>query len=166
MLQAVAPAALPPARRRLVVAGAVLVVASVAGFLLALVMQWPRPVAPNTPLRTSVGWGDVVDGTATSVPLVPFLLLLGATALARSQRERGPAGAVVVLGLMGILFLSAGIAAFSTSNPFVPGAALTAAGIAYALLGLGLAVCAALAMRERLIAALPRPPEGSPTPET
>ena len=145
--------------------GVVLVLVSVAGFLVALALQWPRPVAAGAPLRTSVTWGDVVDGTAISVPLVPFLLLLGATALARSQRERGPAGAVVVLGLMGILFLSAGIAAFSTANPFVPGAALTAAGIAYALLGLSLAVCAALAMRERLIAALPVSPAG-PTGST
>ncbi len=141
-------------------AGAVLVLVSVAGFLVALALQWPRPVAPGARLQTSVTWGDVVDGTAISVPLVPFLLLLGATALARSQRERGPAGAVVVLGLMGILFLSAGIAAFSTSNPFVPAAALTVVGITYALLGLGLAVCAALAMRERLRLALPL---GDPT---
>lgn len=129
---------------------------TVLGFLLSLAFQWPRPAAPGTAPLTSVGWGDVVDGTALSVPLVPFLVLVVATAVARADLTRGPAGAVIALGLMGILFLAAGIAAATNPNPLVPSRVLLVAGVIYAVLGLAVGAAAARAMRERLIAAMPK----------
>ena len=126
-------------------------IVSLFGFALALLLDWPQQPAPGAASAVRVTPGDVVGGTATSLPLFVLLLLAGATAVVR-WLDRGVGGAVVVLGLLGIVSLMAGIASFSSVSPTTPAEVLDAAGAVYALCGLALAVSAALAMRERLAA--------------
>lgn len=153
MLGLLAPTALPPARRRLVLAGCLLIAYSVAALVLAVLYDWPRAPRLEETVPDTVSWSDAVDGTAVSLPLVPLLVLVLATGLARLRFQRGPVGGIVVLGMMGILILSAGTSVFSRTSPLIPQEVLLVAGIGYTVLGLMLSLAAALAMRERLAAA-------------
>ncbi|CAA9444672.1 MAG: hypothetical protein AVDCRST_MAG78-2759 [uncultured Rubrobacteraceae bacterium] len=110
---------------------------SIVGLVLALIFQWPTQFDGSG--NPNVTAEEVVTGgTATSIPLVPWIVLIVFTLLARSRRWWGTL-AVVVLCLLGAIFILGGLGeAFAPPNPFVPRAVLIAAGVVYGGLGLAL----------------------------
>ena len=126
-----------PTTQRLFSVCVLIFVASVMGLVLALVFQWPTQFDgsgnPNVTAREVV-----TGGTATSIPLGPWIALAVFALLARSRRWWGTL-AVVVLCLLGALFVFGGLGeAFPPPTPYVPRAVLIAAGVVYGGLGLAL----------------------------
>lgn len=126
-----------PTTRRLVSIGALIWVGSIIGFILALIFQWPAQLVFGEP-DPNVTVGDFFQGTATSIPLVPWLALGVFTLLATSRRWWGTIG-VVGLCLLGVVFIFGGMGeAFAPPTPHVSRAVLVAAGAIYIVLGLSL----------------------------
>lgn len=129
--------------RRVFAVALVLISASLAGFLLALVFQWPSDFVLGDEPDSKVTLGDFVPGTVTSIPLVPFAVLVVATLLVRSRRWWGTV-ANVVLTLIGGVFVVGGLGEITSDNAHVSKAVLVVAGATYVLLGLALVVTGAL----------------------
>jgi hypothetical protein len=122
----------------LVLTGAVLSAASLVGFVLCLVFQWPSQFVLGDAVHTRVTLADVVTGTVLSPPLVPWVVLVASTLLARSGRWWGTV-ATVLLSLLGVVFTIGGWGeAFGPANPYVPGSVLLGGGIAWMVLGVSL----------------------------
>ena len=126
-----------PTTRRVVSVAILINVVSIVGLVLALMFQWPTQFDGSG--NPNVTAEEVVTGgTATSIPLVPWIALIVFTLLARSRRWWGTL-AVVVLSLLGALFIFGGLGeAFAPPTPYVPRAVLIAAGVVYGGLGLAL----------------------------
>jgi len=123
--------------RRLVLIAALIFVVSTVGLVLAVVFQWPTQFDGSG--NPNVTAGEVVTGgTATSIPLGPWVALAVFAFLARSRRWWGTL-AVVILCLLGVIFVIGGLGeAFAPSTPYVPRAVLVGAGVVYGVLGLSL----------------------------
>ena len=127
-----------------------LVSVSLVGFLLALIFQWPSDFVLGAEADSRVTPGeDLVAGTVTSIPLVPWLVLVVSALLVRSQRWWGTVAAVV-LTLPGGLVIVGGLGEVTSQNAHVPKAVLVVAGATYALLGLALLISGALALFSRV----------------
>ncbi len=126
-----------PTRRRLVLIAALIFVVSTVGLVLAIIFQWPTQFDGSG--NPNVTAGEVVTGgTATSIPLGPWVALAVFAFLARSRRWWGTL-AVVILCLLGVIFIIGGLGeAFAPPTPFVPRAVLIASGVVAGLLGLTL----------------------------
>ena len=133
------------ARDRVLAVAVVLVAATVVGFVLALVFQWPSDFVLGDEPDTEVTLADVVTGTVTSMPLAPFLVLVVCAALVRSRRAVGTV-ATVVLTLLGGVFVIGGSGELASDNPEVPRAVLVVAGLLYVLLGLALSASGVAAL--------------------
>lgn len=139
-----------PTTRRLVSLGTLIIVLSLVGFLLALIFQWPAQFTLDPNADSNVTLGDFVQGTVTSIPLIPTIVLATATALAVSRRWWGTLG-VVLLALIGPVFVLGGLGeAFSEPTPDVPRAVLAVAGTIYVLLGASLLVFAIIDLIDRM----------------
>ncbi len=123
--------------RRLFLVCVVTFVVSLIGLVLAITFQWPTQFDGSG--NPNVTAGEVVTGgTATSIPLGPWVALAVFAFLARSRRWWGIL-AVVVLCLLGGLFVIGAFGeAFAPSTPYVPRAVLVGAGVVYGVLGLSL----------------------------
>jgi hypothetical protein len=120
---------------------------SVVGFLLAWVFNWPSTfVLDETAADTSVSAEEFVTGTVTSIPLVPLVVLLLAATVSRRSDRWGTAGAVV-LTLLGLLFTIGGLGEVLSDNDEVARVVLVVGGLVFVVLGLALAVLAAVAVR-------------------
>ncbi len=112
-------------------------VVSLIGLVLAIIFQWPTQFDGSG--NPNVTAGEVVTGgTATSIPLGPWVALTVFAFLARSRRWWGTL-AVVALCLLGGLFIIGAFGeAFAPSTAYVPRAVLVGAGVVYGVLGLSL----------------------------
>lgn len=134
-----------PQRQRVLAVATALISLSILGFVLALIFQWPSDFVLGAEPDSKVTLGDVVNGTVTSIPLPPFLLLVICALLVRSPRWWGTA-ATVVLTLLGALFVVGGLGEVTSENANVPRAVLVIAGAVYALLGVMLLVSGVLTL--------------------
>ena len=125
------------------------VAVSVLGFVLAWVFQWPSDFVVGAEPDSEVTLTDFVNGTVTSIPLPPLLVLIVAAPLSRSRRWWG-ALATGVVAMLGVLFLIGGVGELTSDNPHVPRAVLLIAGVLYVLAGLALVCSGALALRSRV----------------
>lgn len=132
-------------RRRVFAVAVGVISLSVIGFILALIFQWPSDFVLGDAPDSKVTLRDAINGTVTSIPLVPFLVLVTCTFLVRSARWWGTA-ATVVLTLLGALFVVGGLGEVTSENGNVPRAVLVGAGVVYALLGLTLLGCGVLSL--------------------
>ena len=138
-----------PTTKRLVFVAALIWVGSIVGFVLALIFQWPAQLVLGEP-DPNVTVGDFFQGTATSIPLVPWLALGVFALLATSRRWWGTIG-VVVLCLLGGVFIIGGMGeAFAPRTPHVSRTVLAAAGAVYGILGLSLSLSAVLDLVDRV----------------
>lgn len=139
-----------PTTRRLVSLGTLIIVLSLVGFVLALIFQWPSQFTLDPAADSTVTFGDFVQGTVTSIPLIPMIVLAIATALAASRRWWGTLG-VVLLALIGPVFVLGGLGeAFSEPTPDVPRAVVVVAGAIYVLLGVSLLAFAIIDLIDRV----------------
>lgn len=139
-----------PTTRRLVSLGVLIIVLSLVGFVLALVFQWPAQFTLDEAADSTVTLGDFVQGTVTSIPLPPWIVLVAATTLARSRRWWGTVG-VILLAVLGPVFVLGGIGeAAAETTPDVPRAVLVVAGTVYVLLGASLFVLAVMELVDRV----------------
>lgn len=123
--------------RRLVSVAVLIFVVSVVGAVLAVAFQWPTQFDGSGNPNVTAG-EFVTGGTATSIPLFPWIALGVFAFLARSRRWWGNV-AVVGLCLLGVVFIIGGYGeAFAPSTPYVPRAVLVGAGVVYGFLGLSL----------------------------
>lgn len=138
-----------PTTRRVVSVAILINVVSIVGLVLAIIFQWPTQFDGSG--NPNVTAEEVVTGgTATSIPLIPWIALIVFTLLARSRRWWGTL-AVVVLCFLGALFILGGLGeAFAPPNPFVPRTVLVAAGVVYGLLGLSLLLAGILDLIDRV----------------
>ena len=126
-----------PTTRRLVLIAALIFVVSTLGLVLAIIFQWPTRFDGSGNPNVTAG-EVVIGGTATSIPLGPWVALAVFAFLARSRRWWGTL-AVVILCLLGVIFIIGGLGeAFAPPTPFVPRAVLIASGVVAGLLGLTL----------------------------
>jgi hypothetical protein len=96
-----------PTTRRVVSIAILLNVVSIVGLVLALIFQWPTQFDGSG--NPNVTAEEVVSsGTATSIPLYPWIALIVFTLLARSRRWWGTL-AVVVLSFLGAIFILGGL---------------------------------------------------------
>ncbi len=139
-----------PTTRRLFSVAVLINVASVVGFILAYVFQWPSEFVIGEVTEHNVTLADIITGTVTSLPLAPWLALIAFTLLARSRRWWGTL-AVIVLCLLGVVFMIGGYGEVSTPpTPYVPRAVLVTAGVVYGVLGLSLAVAGVIDLINRV----------------
>ena len=122
-----------PTTRRLVGVALLLFAVSLVGAVLALIFQWPTQFdgsgRPTITLREFI-----LQGTATSIPVIPWLALDGCAVLARSRRWWGTI-AVVALCLLAVPFVIASLGeAFAPDTPHVPRAVLVTSGVVGGLL--------------------------------
>ena len=129
--------------RRVFTVAAALIVLSLVGFVLALVFQWPSDFVLGEKADSKVTLADFVPGTVTSIPAVPFAVLVVATLLVRSRRWWGTV-ANVVLALLGGVFIVGGLGEITSESADVPRAVLVVAGAVYVLLGAALIVTGVL----------------------
>ncbi len=121
--------------RRVVAVGATIFLVSLLGLVLALVFEWPTQF-DGSGAATVTTDELVAKGTATSIPVAPWIALGVFTLLARSRRWWGTV-AVVLLCLLGPVFVIGGMGeAFAPSNPYVSRAVLVTSGVVAAGLGL------------------------------
>ena len=127
-----------PSTRRLFLVCVPICITSAIGFVLAVIFQWPSEFVLGEVTEHNVTLADIMSGTVTSVPLVPWGTLVVFALLARSRRWWGTL-AVVVLCLLGGIFIIGGLGeAFTPATPYVSRAVLVSAGVIYVLLGLSL----------------------------
>jgi len=136
------------ARRRVSAFAWAVAAVSVVGFLLAWAFDWPSTFVLDDAADGQVGPEDVVNGTVTSVPLVPLLVLVLAGWVARRRDRLGTAGVVVLL-LLGLLFAFGGANEITSENDAVARPVLVVAGLVFVALGLALAALAVDALRRR-----------------
>jgi hypothetical protein len=122
---------------------AALIVLSLVGFVLALVFQWPSDFVLGEKADSKVTLADFVPGTVTSIPAVPFAVLVVATLLVRSRRWWGTV-ANAVLTLLGGVFIVGGLGEITSESADVPKAVLVVAGSLYVLPGAVLVVTGVL----------------------
>jgi hypothetical protein len=137
-----------PTTRRLLIVCVITVLASLLGLVLALVFEWPTQFdgsgSPTVTLEEVV-----TKGTATSIPVGPWVALVVFAVLARSRRWWGTA-AVFVLCLLGPLFVIGGLGeAFAPSNPYVQRSVLVTSGVVASMLGLSLLAAGIADLLER-----------------
>ena len=145
-----------PTTRRLVRVAWLTFAVSLVGAVLALVFEWPTQFdgsgRPNITAREFV-----LQGTATSIPVVPWLALGVFAFLARSRRWWGTA-AVVGLCLLAVLFFIGSMGeAFAGDTPHVPRAVLIAAGVAGGLLAVLLLLAGVTDLIDRMRTGRQRP---------
>lgn len=128
-----------PGRSHPFAVGLLIISLSLIGFVLALIFQWPSDFVLGDEPDARVTLGDLVQGTVTSFPLAPFVVLVVATLLVRSRRWWGTL-APVVLTLFGGVFAVGGLGEIASDNANVTKAVLVGAGATYVLLGLTLFV--------------------------
>ncbi len=122
-----------PTTRRLVGVAAFIFTVSLVGAALALIFEWPTQFDGSGRATITVR-EFVLQGTATSIPVVPWLLLGLFAVLARSRRWWGTL-AVVDLCLLAVLsFIGSMGEAFAEDTPHVPRAVLTTTGVLGGLL--------------------------------
>lgn len=123
--------------RRVVAVGTTIFVVSLVGLVLALIFEWPTQFdGSGSPTVTMDEL--IARGTATSIPVAPWLALGVFTVLARSRRWWGTV-AVVLLCLLGPLFVIGGLGeAFAPDNPYVSRTVLVVSGVVACGLGLTL----------------------------
>jgi len=123
--------------RRLVAVAATIFIVSLLGAVLALVFDWPTQFdGSGSPTVTMDEL--VAKGTATSIPVVPWVALGVLAVIARSRRWSGSV-AVGALSALGLLFVVGGLGeAFAPSTPYVPRAVLVTSGIVFVAVGLAL----------------------------
>ncbi len=139
-----------PTTRRLFLVAVLINVLSVVGFILAYIFQWPSEFVIGEVTEHNVTLADIATGTVTSIPLVPWIVLVVVTLLARSRRWWGTL-AVVVLCLLGVVFMIGGYGEMSTPpTPYVPRAVLVIAGVVYCVLGLSLLVAGVIDLIDRV----------------
>jgi hypothetical protein len=131
---------------------ALVFVVSTVGLVLALVFQWPTQFdGSGSPNVTA---GEVVTGgTATSIPLGPWVALAVFAFLARSRRWWGTL-VVVMLCLLGVFVIGGLGEAFAPSTAYVPRAVLVGAGVVYGVLGLSLVLSGTAELIDRARARL------------
>jgi hypothetical protein len=123
--------------RRVVAVGTTIFLVSLLGLVLALIFDWPTQFDGSGAATVTLD-EFVAKGTATSIPVAPWIALGVFTLLARSRRWWGTV-AVVLLCLLGPLFVIGGMGeAFAPSNPYVSRAVLVTSGVVAAGLGLTL----------------------------
>ena len=123
--------------RRVVAAGTATFVISLLGLVLALAFEWPTQFDGSGAATVTMD-ELVTKGTATSIPVAPWIALGIFTMLARSRRWWGTV-AVVLLCLLGPLFVIGGMGeAFAPANPYVSRAVLVTSGVVATGLGLTL----------------------------
>ncbi len=138
------------AQRRAVAVALTLILVTPVGFLLALVFQWPSDfVLDESAVDDRVTMADIQNGTVTSMPLPPFVVLILATVAAKSRRWWGTAG-LVGLAILGIVFAIGGLGEVMSDNPNVVETVLVIAGSVYIIAGMLLCGTALAALRERL----------------
>lgn len=144
-------ATMPPTTRRLVVMAVLISVLSLLGFIIAYIFQWPSEFAIGGAADSVVTIpDDIIAGTPLSIPLPTWAPFIVVTFLAASRRWWGTI-AVVVLGLLGLLFVFAGWnEAFGPPNPHVPQSVLLMSGIIWGLLGLSLFLLSSLDLFDRI----------------
>lgn len=126
-----------PTTRGVVAVGTTIFVVSIVGLVLALIFEWPTQFDGSG--KATVTLDEViVKGTATSIPVAPWIALGVFTVLARSRRWWGTV-AVVLLCLLGPLFVIGGLGeAFAPDNPYVSRTVLVTSGVVASGLGLTL----------------------------
>jgi hypothetical protein len=136
--------------RRLVFIAVVIVFASLIGAVLAVIFEWPTQFDGSG--RPDITTGEFISkGTATSIPIVPWLAVAGFALLLRSRRWWGTLAAVG-LCLLAVVFFAGSLGeAFADETPYVPRAVLITSGAVGAVLAtlLVLAGIAELADRFR-----------------
>jgi len=141
---------LRPTTRRLFSVAVLINMASVVGFILAYVFQWPSEFVRGEVTEHNVTLADIATGTVTSIPLAPWMVLVVVTLLARSRRWWGTL-AVIVLCLLGVVFMIGGYGELSTPpTPHVPRTVLVTAGAIYIVLGLSLLVAGVIDLVDRV----------------
>ena len=138
-----------PTTRRLVWVAAFIFVVSLVGAVLALIFEWPTQFdgsgRPNITLREFI-----LQGTATSIPVMPWLAPGIFALLARSRRWWGTL-AVVGLCLLAVLFFIGGIGeVFAAETPHVPRAVLVTSGVVYVLLAVLLLLAGVAELIDRI----------------
>ena len=138
-----------PTTRRLVGVAAFIFTLSLVGAVLALLFQWPTQF-DGSGRSTITAREFILRGTATSIPVVPWLLLGVFAILARSRRWWGTL-AVVGLCLLAVVFFIGGLGeAFAEDSPHVPRAVLTAAGVVYCLVAILLLLAGSADLVDRM----------------
>jgi hypothetical protein len=119
-----------------------------AATVLAIVAGWPAQFG-GAGDPEAVAAEFLTRGTALSPPAVPLALFVAAALLSR-RRGAGGVVAIVVLMVLGVVFVVGGLGeAMAPATADVPVIALTASGVAAALLGVAVLVLSVLALRER-----------------
>ena len=123
--------------RRVVAVGTTIFVVSLVGLALALIFEWPTQFDGSGAATVTMD-ELVAKGTATSIPVAPWIALGVCTVLARSRRRWGTV-AVVSLCILGPLFVIGGLGeAFAPDNPYVSRTVLVVSGVIATGLGLTL----------------------------
>lgn len=137
-----------PSTKCLVSVAALTFAVSLVGAVLALIFQWPTQLDGSGSPNVTAG-EFITGGTATSIPLFPWIALGVFALLARSRRWWGTL-AVVGLCLLGPLFVIGGMGeAFAPPTPYVPRLALVVSGLVYGFLGLSLLLAGILDLVDR-----------------
>lgn len=140
--------------RRVVAVGATIFLVSLVGLVLALLFEWPTQFDGSGAATVTMN-ELVAKGTATSIPVAPWIALGVFTLLARSRRWWGNV-ALGFLSALGLLVVVGGLGeAFAPSTPYVPRVVLVTSGVVFVTLGLALFVSGVLDMKDRLT----KPPE-------
>ena len=123
--------------RRVVAVGTTIFVVSLVGLVLALIFEWPTQFDGSGAATVTMD-ELVANGTATSIPVAPWVALGLFTVLARSRRWWGTV-AVVLLCVLGPLFVIGGLGeAFAPDNPYVSRTVLVVSGVIATGMGLTL----------------------------
>jgi len=126
-----------PATRRLVLVSGLIFLVSAVGAILALIFQWPTQF-DGSGESTITAREFILRGTATSIPVVPWIALGVFAFLARSRRWWGTL-AVVGLCVLAVLFCVGGMGeAFAPATPHAPRSVLVASGVVAGLLAVAL----------------------------
>ena len=133
------PAEPDAAGQRLFFVALIVFSASVVGFILAFIFNWPSDFVIGEVADSEVTLADIVTGTVASAPLAPMVVLFVAALFVRSRRWWGTVAAVV-LTLLGALFMIGGLGELTSDNENVPKPVLVIAGLIVMVLGLSLLV--------------------------
>lgn len=122
---------------------------SLVGFVLAFAFNWPSDfVLDESSVDDKVTAFDFFNGTVTSIPLIPWLVLIIGGLLVR-RRGTASVVAAAVLGLVGVAITLGGGGEIFSDNPNVPKFVLVLAGVFFLVAGLLLVVSAVQVLRSR-----------------